>query len=44
MSEYRRGALVIEVWAECGHTFAMEMQQHRGETFIEPHMIEGRDQ
>jgi len=42
LSEYRRGALVVEFWAECGHSFEVELQQHRGETFLTPRMLEVR--
>ena len=43
ISEYRRGALVVEFWAECGHSFEVELQQHRGETFLTPRMLEVRE-
>ncbi len=40
---YRRGCLCIEVWGECGHTFTIEMQQHKGATFISPVIGADRD-
>jgi len=40
ISSYRRGALIIEVWSECNHTFEIELQQHKGETFITSRIME----
>lgn len=40
VSEYRRGALVIEFWCEGGHRFSIEIEQHRGQSFITPRMVE----
>jgi hypothetical protein len=39
VSEFRRGCLVMEFWGECSHRFTVELQQHRGETFIEPRIL-----
>ena len=30
----RRGCLVIEVDGECGHSFRLNLQQHKGVTFV----------
>jgi hypothetical protein len=38
-TENRRGALVISVWSECGHSFEIEFSNARGETFVRPRMI-----
>lgn len=31
---WRRDALVIGVWGECGHAFQVVFQQHKGNTFL----------
>lgn len=33
-NRWRRDALVIEISAECGHEFALILQQHKGSTFL----------
>lgn len=31
---WRRGAVVIDFWGECGHCWQLEIVQHKGETFM----------
>jgi hypothetical protein len=40
VTENRRGALVIVIWGECGHSFEVEFANGRGETFIAPRTAE----
>src|SRR5262245_52347622 len=35
------GALVVELWGECNHTFEVRLQPQRGIVFIAPRMVEG---
>ncbi|HKE33148.1 MAG TPA: hypothetical protein VKD65_15560 [Candidatus Angelobacter sp.] len=42
-ANYRRGCLVIQVWGECGHRFRIELQQHKGQTFVSAVMEASRE-
>jgi hypothetical protein len=35
----RRGALVVVVAGECGHTWEIGLQQHKGATFVSATLI-----
>jgi hypothetical protein len=42
-SGWRRSALVVEFEGECGHNFAMVIQQHKGENYIIMERIENNE-